>query len=152
MGQIPGLTNPVSNSNESDPPNCIAMVCKFTKTAFFMALVAVIALSLLPQETFPETDTWDKLNHALAYGVLAVVGGIGFKGWRSLLMVGLGLVVLGAGLELAQSVTPNRDGSMYDTLANFVGVAMGSLATAGTAPFLRDPQRRGKQSTPRGNS
>ena len=114
------------------------MVRKLAKSVFFIGLVAVIALSLLPQESLPETGMWDKLNHALAYGVLAVVGGFGFKGWRSLLMVGLGLVVLGAGLELAQSVTPNRDGSIYDAVANFVGVAIGSLATAGTNTLLRD--------------
>ena len=53
-------------------------------------------------------------------------------------MVGLGLVVLGAGLELVQSVTPGRDGSIQDALANLVGVAMGSLALAGMNTFLRD--------------
>ncbi len=115
------------------------MVRKFAKTAFFIGLMAVIALSLLPQENLPETGMWDKLNHALAYGVLAASGGIGFKGWRSLLMVGIGLVVLGAGLELAQSVTPERDGSIYDALANFVGVVIGSVATTGTNTLLRDP-------------
>ncbi len=134
------------------PPNCRTMVRKLVKATFFIVLVAVIALSLLPQETLPETDTWDKLNHALAYGVLAVLGGLGFKGWRSLLMVGLGLVALGAGLELVQSVTPDRDGSVTDAAANVVGVAIGSLATAAAAPFLRDPQRREKQSAPRGKT
>ncbi len=114
------------------------MARKLAKIAFFIGLVVVIALSLLPQESLPETDTWDKLNHALAYGVLAVLGGIGFKGWRSLLMVGLGLVVLGAGLEVAQSVTSYRDGSIYDAVANLVGVAIASLAMAGTNTLLRD--------------
>ena len=85
---------------------------------------------------------WDKLNHALAYGVLAVVGGLGFKGWRSLLMMGIGLVVLGAGLELAQSVIPDRTGSVYDALANLVGVTIGSVATAGANTFFRDQSRR----------
>jgi len=113
------------------------MVRKLAKIAFFIGLVAVIALSLLPQEILPETDTWDQLNHAMAYGVLAVVGGFGFKGWRSLLMVGLGLVVLGAGLELVQSATPGRDGSIADAVANLVGVALGSLALAGTNTLLR---------------
>ncbi len=74
----------------------------------------------------------------MAYGVLAVLGGLGFKGWWSLLMVGIGLVVLGAGLELAQSIIPDRTGSVYDALANLVGVAIGSVATAGTNTFLRD--------------
>ena len=114
---------------------------KLAKTAFFIGLVAVIALSLLPQESLPETGMWDKWNHALAYGLLTVSGGIGFKGWRSLSMVGIGLVVLGAGLELVQSVTPDRDGSITDAVANVVGVAIGSLATAGTAPLLRDQYR-----------
>ncbi len=111
---------------------------KLAKKDIFIGLMAVIALSLLPQETLPETGTWDKLNHALAYGVLAVLGGLGFKGWLSLLMVGIGLVLLGAGLELAQSVIPDRDGSITDALANFVGIAIGSVATAGTDTLLRD--------------
>ncbi len=114
------------------------MIRKISKTAFFVGLVVVIALSLLPNETRPETGLWDKWEHILAYGVLAVLGGFGFKGWRSLLMVGIGLVVLGAGLELAQSVIPDRDGSTYDALANFVGVAIGSVATVGTNTFLRE--------------
>ena len=126
----------------SDPNNRhrdhIAMSRGLAKIGFFVGLVVVIALSLLPQETRPETGLWDKWEHFLAYGVLALVGGIGFIGWRSLLTVGIGLVVLGAGLELAQSVIPDRDGSIYDALANFVGVAIGSLATAGTNTYLRE--------------
>ena len=116
----------------------MTVIRKLATFAFFIGLVAVIALSLLPQDTLPETGMWDKLNHALAYGALAVLGGFGFKGWRSLPMVGIGLVVLGAGLELAQSVIPYRDGSITDALANFIGVAIGSVATAGTNVFLRD--------------
>ncbi len=116
------------------------MVRKLAKITFFIGLMAVIALSLLPHESLPKTGMWDKLNHAVAFGVLAVMGGRGFKGWRSLLMVGVGLVALGAGLELAQSVIPDRTGSVYDGLANFVGVAIGSAAAAaaGTITFLRD--------------
>ena len=114
------------------------MIRKFAKIAFFIGLITVIALSLLPHETTPEIGMWDKLNHALAYGVLAVLGGFGLEGWRSLLMVSIGLVVLGAGLELAQSVIPDRTGSTYDVLANFVGVAIGSVATVGTNTFLRE--------------
>ena len=115
------------------------MVRKIAKSAFFIGLVAVLALSLIPNETRPETGLWDKWEHILAYAVLALAGGIGFKGWRSLLVLGLGLVVLGAGLELAQSVIPDRDGSLADAAANFVGVAIGSVTAVGTNTFYRDP-------------
>ena len=63
-----------------------------------------------------------------------------------MLMVGIGLVVLGGGLELVQSITPDRDGSIYDALGNFLGVAIGSAATVGTntliARRIRAPPRR----------
>jgi len=64
------------------------MIRKLAKTAFFIGLITLIALSLLPNETRPETGMWDKWEHTLAYGVLAVLGGFGFKGWRSLLVMG----------------------------------------------------------------
>ena len=117
----------------------MTMVRRLARAVFFIGLVAVIALSLMPQETIPETGLWDKWNHTLAYAILALSGGIGFQGWRSLLMVGIGLVVLGAGLELAQSVTPDRDGSFYDALANLIGVAIGSVATVGTNTLIARP-------------
>ena len=141
MGQIHGPRSPVSNS-KLDPvmaPNRIAMVRKLAKIAFVIGSVAVIALSLLPQETLPDTGLWDKWNHTFAYAVLTLSGGIGFKGLRSLLILGVGLMVLGAGLELAQSVIPDRDGSIYDVLANLIGVAIGSVATAGTNTLIARP-------------
>jgi VanZ family protein len=115
------------------------MIRKLAKIAFFIGLLVVIALSLLPQETLPETGLWDKWNHTSAYAVLALSGSVGFLGWRSLLMVGLGLVVLGAGLELVQSVTPDRDGNITDAVANLVGVVIGSAATVGMNTFIARP-------------
>ena len=41
------------------------MVRTLAKTGFFIGLVAVISLSLLPHESVPETGLWDKWNHAL---------------------------------------------------------------------------------------
>ena len=45
------------------------MIRKFAKFAFFIGLVAVIALSLLPHETTPETGMWDRVNDAEADAV-----------------------------------------------------------------------------------
>ena len=70
------------------------MVRKLARIAFFVGLVAVVALSLLPQDIVPETGLWDKWNHTLAYAALALSGGVGFKGWRSLLAAAIGLAVL----------------------------------------------------------
>ena len=47
-----------------------------------------------------------------------------------MLVVGMGLLILGAGLELAQTALPSRSGSAYDALANLVGIAFGTVAAA----------------------
>ncbi len=36
------------------------MIRKLAEITFFIGFVAVIVLSLLPPETFPETGLWDK--------------------------------------------------------------------------------------------
>ncbi len=106
------------------------MFGKLPRIAFIVGVPAVIALSLLPQEVLPETGAWDKLNHIVAYAALALASGLGFRGWRSLLVVGMSLLMLGTGLELAQAVLPSRSASAYDALANLVGIAFGTVAAA----------------------
>ncbi len=104
----------------------------FRRTAqftFAVAVLAVITLSLIPKEALPETEIWDKLHHVLAYGGLAVLGGLGFVGWRRMLAVGIGLVILGGSLEVAQAAVPGRFASVDDALANAIGVMIG-LVTA----------------------
>ncbi len=72
---------------------------------------------------------WDKLQHFMAYAVLAICGVVGFPGRRPRLLAGVGLIVLGCGLEVAQAAVPGRDPSIGDAVANIAGIAFG-LATA----------------------
>lgn len=107
------------------------MLRKLSRIAFYAGLVLVVTLSLLPQEALPPTGLWDKANHTAAYGALALAGGLGFPGRRALVPAALGLLLLGAGLELAQAAVPSRTASLYDVLANAIGIVLGSLfATA----------------------
>ena len=110
---------------------------KLSQMAFVIGLVAVILLSLLPQDVLPDPGTWDKLNHVMAYGVLALAGGLGFRGLRSLLLVGIGLLILGIALEIAQAALPHRSASAYDVLANLIGISLGSIATIGAHAFAQ---------------
>jgi len=103
------------------------MISRLSRGAFYVGLLLVVALSLIPQDAMPTPDLWDKANHGLAYGALAVAGGIGYRGLRGLILVGLGLLLLGAALELAQSALPDRIASLYDVLANAIGIVLGSL-------------------------
>src|SRR5690606_19491467 len=71
----------------------------------------------------------DKWSHFLAYGALAAGAVQLFRNWPALLGAGLGLVLLGIGLEYAQgSLTDTRMADGDEALANTLGVIAG-LAT-----------------------
>ena len=100
--------------------------------AFFVGLLAVVALSVLPQGAVPHTGLSDKVDHMAAYAALALAGGIAFRGARSLFLLALGLLALGSGLELVQALIPDRYASGYDILANAIGIALGTASAAAT--------------------
>lgn len=93
------------------------------------AILAVAALSLSPPPPTPPVDGGDKLGHFVAYGALAAGAVQLFAGARALSAAGVGLVLLGIGLECAQgALTAQRMADPADALANALGVAAG-LAT-----------------------
>ncbi len=112
------------------------MLRKLYRMVFFVGLLAVIALSVLPQGAMPDAGLSDKMGHVAAYTALALAGGIAFSGARSLFMLAAGLLLLGAGLELVQTLLPDRFTSGYDILANVVGIAVGSAAAISINIFI----------------
>jgi len=107
------------------------MIRKLSRIAFLIGLGLVIVLSLLPQEFVAAETNLDKVHHAAAYAALALAGGLAFQGWRVLMGMGLGLLVLGGGLEIAQAAVPGRVPSAGDVVANLIGIVIGSLFAAG---------------------
>lgn len=104
---------------------------------WWCAVLVVIAVCLLPPPPMPELPrNSDKVEHFLAYFVLAASAVQLWRGWRSLARVALGLVAMGVGIEWAQgALTETRLADPMDALANTLGVVAG-IATAATP--LRD--------------
>lgn len=101
-----------------------------------LAIAAVVVFSIMPAPDLPDAPGSDKLHHFLAYFVLAASAVQLFARWPALLGAGLGLVLLGIGLEYAQgALTGTRHADRMDALANTLGVIAG-LATRLTP--LRD--------------
>ncbi len=117
------------------------MLKKLSRMAFFVGLLAVVVLSVIPKEAIPSLGLPDILAHMAAYAALALAGGIAFRRARSLFMLAAGLLLLGATLELVQGFLPSRDASGYEFLANMVGIALGSAAAISANTVLnRHPQ------------
>lgn len=91
----------------------------------------------------PAADTgWDKANHGLAFGVLAITAELAFwplprRRWRN----ALGLLAFGAFIELVQSQIPERSGEWPDLLADGVGIGLGLLAVATVVAAFRHSRR-----------
>src|SRR5690606_33211610 len=74
-----------------------------------LAIAAVVVFSIMPAPDLPDAPGSDKLHHFLAYFALAASAVQLFARWPALLGAGLGLVLLGIGLEHAQgSLTGTR--------------------------------------------
>lgn len=103
-------------------------------SSLWMTMIAVVVvLSLIPTPHMSLPTGSDKLEHLLAYAVLAAMAVQLFASRTALLCVGVGLVALGGVLELAQfALTDHRMMDVADALANALGVVAG-LATALTS-------------------
>ena len=97
-----------------------------TRSAFWALLLCVAVLSLMPTGYLPPQvfSLWDKAQHALAFTALA---GLGLRAYpRHAWPVLAGLLVFGAGIELAQAATGWRHGEWGDWLADAIGLAAGA--------------------------
>jgi VanZ family protein len=99
-----------------------------------LVALAVVVGSLLPAPSSGGAELValphaDKLVHALAYAVFAaaVAGALATRDWRAVLAAALLVVVVGTGLEVAQTFVPTRSGDPLDAVANALGATAGTL-------------------------
>ncbi len=103
------------------------------KTTFWLALLVLTTLSLMPTGLLPPQvfSLWDKAQHALGFGGLTLLGLLAYPHQR----VRLPLLLLAHGglIEVAQAATGWRYGEWMDLLADAVGIAAVTGLWWGTA-------------------
>lgn len=92
-----------------------------------VGVAATVVVSLMPVPDLGRLPSGgDKLEHFVTYAVLAAGAVQLYPRWRSLLSVGIGLVIMGIGLEYAQgALTTYRMMDRADAFANTLGVIAG---------------------------
>ena len=96
---------------------------------FFITLVAVTLLALLPQQQAVLTTGWDKTNHLLAFFVLALLLDRSYLSgsiWRVKLPL---LLAYGLWIEVMQWFMPDRFFSGFDVLADGFGLLIYAVLT-----------------------
>lgn len=103
---------------------------------WFLGITALVVACLLPAPDLPKVNVNDKLEHALAFALLASSAVQLFTRGRPLATVAAGLLALGAGIEFAQALfTTTRAMELADLVADAIGIGAG-MAVAWTP--LRD--------------
>lgn len=93
---------------------------------WLLAVAVVCVASLTPPPPMELPRHGDKVEHLLAYAALAAAAVQVFRPGRALWAAGIGLVLMGVALELAQgALTQTRMADPADALANTAGVLLG---------------------------
>ena len=92
------------------------------QAAFWTALAAIMFLAVTPQGARLARGTSDKVNHAIAFFILAFLGDHAFE--KPFIVMALSLVGFGMMIELVQFTLPYRSFSLYDMLANIFGIVL----------------------------
>jgi VanZ family protein len=98
----------------------------FRKALFWLCFVAVNSLALSPAPYLPPDlfNWWDKAQHAIGFGVLAVLAVLAYPE-VSKLRIALLLIGQGVLIELLQYYGGYRFGDWQDAVADGVGVLLG---------------------------
>jgi VanZ family protein len=94
---------------------------------WWLAVLSVIVVCLIPPPPLPDLPkNSDKVEHFLAYFILAGSAVQIYRTRAALWCAAVGLVVMGIGVEFAQGAfTDDRSADPMDALANSVGVMAG---------------------------
>lgn len=132
-----------------------------TRCAWGLAVAVVVRQSLIPQpDMLLDVPQIDKVWHALAYLLLALLAAESFRGRQSppsppalapaARRAAWSMALLGVGLECAQAYVPGRVASAADMAANAAGTWLGVLLAgrlarrmAAWAQTVADPTDRG---------
>jgi len=96
-----------------------------------LLLLNVVAIEYLATSSshFKAIDTiWDKAKHSFAFFVLYILLTLAFRNigaWKKVLI----LLIYGIQIEFIQHFIPNREASLFDIIANFIGIILGFLTT-----------------------
>jgi VanZ family protein len=91
---------------------------------FWGALAFTLVMALLPKPPHLPGDPSDKVQHLVAFAVLAAIASSAYAR-TGLIRVGAGLLVFGALIELLQAIPSlHRDSSLIDWIADCAAVTI----------------------------
>ena len=108
---------------------------KIARVVGWLAVAAIIVLSLVPPGARPTTSFPHKIEHAGIFLLDGIAFGVVYRGYERL--SSLGAVIFCAGIELAQLVIPGRHARLGDFFVDAIAVCIGIFAASTLARVMR---------------
>ncbi len=99
-------------------------------------IAAVFYFSLTPVTLAMPAEHFDKLYHAATYALMMSWFVQLYRGRRSHLLLAIGFISMGAGIEILQGFHPMRYFDVLDMLANAAGIVMVWFFSSGDVSTL----------------
>lgn len=103
---------------------------KFFRLAFYITLLVVTVLALVPQQAAVISTGWDKANHCIAFAVLLALFDHAYPSLKLYKNKFFLLLLYGVLLEAFQAMLPGRFASVLDIIADVVGLVAYTLLHA----------------------
>jgi VanZ family protein len=101
----------------------------------WLALAAIVVLSLVPPGARPTTFFPHKIEHAGIFFVDGIAFGIAYRGYEWLSSIGA--VIFCAGIELAQLMIPGRHARLSDFFVDAAAICVGIFAGSALTRMIR---------------
>ena len=115
---------------------------KYFRIGLIFYLIAILAVSTIPGGTIPKFNIWsfDKILHIIEYFLLAflAINAIKNQSSRAIILIIIAGFVYGGFNEIWQGLVADRYASIYDALANGVGMIIGSIISLKYLLFTHD--------------
>lgn len=96
----------------------------FFKFVFFACILAIEYLATTSLEIKPIENSWDKANHFIAFVTLYLTLSFAYPKLQVVAKLLL-LLIFGLQIEIVQYFLPNREFSLFDVVADGVGIGIG---------------------------
>jgi len=114
---------------------------KYFRLLLIVYIIAILAVASIPGKSMPKVEIWsiDKIFHFIEYFILAFLAINSFLNSKfKILIIILAGIIYGGFIELWQEYVVGRDASIYDEIANSLGMIIGSIITVGYLKFTND--------------
>ena len=115
---------------------------KLFKYILIFYIIAILAVSTIPGVAIPKFNIWsfDKILHIIEYFILAflMINALRITTTRYILIIIIFGIAYGGFNEIWQGIVADRYASIYDAIANGIGMIIGSLISLKYLMFSHD--------------